>query len=187
MDQRPRMSTIQSSAPPTQTDLAWAAGFFDGEGWVMVTRKRSGDRMRFGLQVAVGQTSLEPLEKFQVWFGGRIHRLVDRPRSHPVWQWRVGSWMARAVLQQLLPFLVVKRAEAETAIRFQDWMDRPRQRDASGHRVTLSTEDIRLSEQFRIEIREIRSARTLRSSKREGVIRALASSSQPVEEVPASV
>lgn len=45
-----------------ETELAWAAGFFDGEGCTSV--KRSKDRKNIQLLVQVAQTDKRPLERF---------------------------------------------------------------------------------------------------------------------------
>jgi predicted transposase len=102
----------------TATDIAYAAGFFDGEGSINIkkpgkTPKSSGHR----LVVSVSQSKPAPLEWICERWGGGVRRL--RRRHKAAWEWSVGSKLAGAFLQDLLPFLMVKREEAIVAIEFQ--------------------------------------------------------------------
>ncbi len=49
-------------------ELAWAAGFFDGEGCVTLSRSRAGDPQR--LQMSVAQVDERPLRRFGEAIGG---------------------------------------------------------------------------------------------------------------------
>ena len=108
-----------------QTKLAWAAGFFDGEGCVAALegKTRTG-RLQHQLFLDATQSSIPPLSQLADIFGGRIH--PDRPRLNrltrrPIFHWRLyGAARVAHALASLLPYLVVKRPQAEAALELAD-------------------------------------------------------------------
>lgn len=97
--------------------LAYAAGFFDGEGSV-------GIGIVPGLRVTVAQTQTAPLIFMQELFGGSIKEL-HRPISGKAhwkrcWHWSLAAWNASDFLVRILPALKVKYVEAAMGILFQD-------------------------------------------------------------------
>ena len=104
-------------------ELAWAAGFFDGEGWVGVSNNY---KDRCYLRLAIGQTQLQPLQRFQKAIGGlgRLGRSVNTSCKHGSW-WKVNVSSfehVQAVGAMLWPFLCepkrVQFAEALSKARF---------------------------------------------------------------------
>lgn len=104
-------------------DLAYMAGFFDGEGTITLGLQcpipGTNDRtLQFG--VAVGQVRTESLKLFEEYFGIPMRR-VDRTKAmrpgvgyiHVIFY---RGWRARTVLECLSPFLIQKKAQAELAI-----------------------------------------------------------------------
>jgi hypothetical protein len=90
------------------TELAWAAGFFDGEGSTSLSHKK-GTRWAT-VRMSIGQTSPIPLERFQRAVGGlgKIHgpRKVANPNAKPQWYWTVAkSEDLRKVIDLLWEFL----------------------------------------------------------------------------------
>ncbi len=104
----------------TPTDLAWAAGFFDGEGSIYIARTgfyRERTRVLYRLEVTVSQVDPRPLERLCRMFGGNI--MVTGNPKHRAWaKWRVHNHRAVWVLRLLLPYLLNKREEAELATTF---------------------------------------------------------------------
>lgn len=96
--------------PPTSaTDLAWAAGFMDGE--AMVT-------YRSGTAVAsVSHCHLPTLQHLCDWFGGsiRYHESPNPRRKsvRPGFQWSVSGPHARAMLGMIRPFMREKRPQVD--------------------------------------------------------------------------
>ena len=91
-------------------DLAWAAGFFDGEGWA--------NRQGRGVQSRINQAGLngvpEVLTKFQRIVGvGRIHGPVIVDGKQPLYYWDATSRLdLMRVVERIGPWLCpVKRAE----------------------------------------------------------------------------
>ena len=103
----------------TETDLAWAAGFIDGEGSINVVpvwvrgHKRSG---LFRLQISVSGTVRKPLERLQSLFGGNIqyyHRAKEVRKDY--WQWFLYGKKAQDVLKSLYNQFTVKTRQAAIA------------------------------------------------------------------------
>lgn len=107
-------------------ELAWAAGFFDGEGSVFVNRKRNVRRSgRPGSEpyntvsvcLSVSQVEPAPLIRFADAVGGRRPTGPYKPRSvnsRPYYRWdAMGRPSVHRVLVTLWPYLTEpKRAQA---------------------------------------------------------------------------
>ena len=92
-------------------DSAWAAGFVDGEGCISLTSHRT-------LVLRVSQKDLRPLRKLKEMFGGSIR--PQKPTGCA--QWYLSSAYAVAAIQQMLPFLILKREQADVALL---WASQP--------------------------------------------------------------
>lgn len=115
----------------TQISDEYAAGFFDGEGCIMIARH--GPRQH-KLVVTISQLAenRRVLDRFTQRWGGHV-RSDTRPR--PIAVWRVEHALAADFLRDVLPYLDVKKDQAQLALEFQSrklaWheMDRPRLTD----------------------------------------------------------
>ena len=108
----------------SEIELAWAAGFFDGEGSVGISfhsTMRSGKRYRnHVLRVAVLNTHLQSILLFQTMFGGKVYRRkLTGMGKRQVWCWQAGSLKAIRFLESVQPYLKVKASHAIFAIAFQ--------------------------------------------------------------------
>ena len=91
--------------------IAWAAGFFDGEGYI---HPRQG-KTKYSLALVVSQCELSSLQRMQGLFGGSIYAPESRrnaPRRKPNWQWYAGNKRAKLALNEMLPYLTVKHERA---------------------------------------------------------------------------
>lgn len=98
--------------------LAWAAGFIDGEGTISMY-KRTDRRQEFRVRMSVVNTHKQSLERLQALFGGSIKPLhKDTPLRNwkPSFTWVIGERLAEAAIIQVLPYLFVKRPQAELAL-----------------------------------------------------------------------
>lgn len=110
----------------SQLDLAWSAGFVDGEGCIhirinMPTSTSKQRSPHFALILQVVNTNRPSLEKLQSIFkcgSIREHHASDVPARSAAYAWYCMSLHANRVIALLLPYLVVKRAEAEVALEF---------------------------------------------------------------------
>ena len=105
--------------------LAWAAGFFDGEGCVLVEMSRSPrskNGKRFRLHTTVTQTSLPCLEKYQEVFGGKIvaneYTTPNGRRWSVQYRWSVRDKEALVFLAAIHPYTVVKYDEITVALNY---------------------------------------------------------------------
>lgn len=105
-------------------DLAYAAGVVDSDGYIGVHRSDYAKRVRkdagqvvYIPRVQVKQVTLEAVDLLHSLFGG--HRYDGKPtakRGKPLLVWAVHSRMAGVVCEALLPYLRIKRRQAENAI-----------------------------------------------------------------------
>ena len=104
-----------------KTDLAWAAGFIDGEGTFTLTRRLK-PRLSYDLKISAGQTSIEPLEKLCSLFGGKsyMRRAPFGIHKKPMYGWQVCNKMAEKTARLLLPYLIVKKQRAILMLEYCD-------------------------------------------------------------------
>lgn len=113
------------------TDLAWAAGFFDGEGCVGINRLSKNGYTYYSFRLKVAQADKATLDHFAE-VVGVPEKVVKSVRSRVYkgskiqevyWTWEVTGVLAKHVGQLLLPYLVFKRDRMEFAMQFQALID----------------------------------------------------------------
>lgn len=110
----PKQYTATVSGQPwsNQTELAWCAGFFDGEGCFSLQTNGGYKWVR----VTIGQNNKVVLERFQAAVGGlgRIHKGAITKGGNQHWQFSVTKWGdVQLVVAFLWKFLSpVKRQQA---------------------------------------------------------------------------
>lgn len=97
--------------------VAWAAGFFDGEGSVGLFRARMGGKV-MTLRVRVGQKTREPLERFVLLWGGSIWHRKANGHQTEFYEWSKNSRPAYEALLEMEPYLVVKKPQVQVARDF---------------------------------------------------------------------
>ena len=106
------------------TERAWAAGFFDGEGSVGFSPYSSGGRKYHRPSVQVSQNHRAPLDRFQAAVGG-IGKVYgpygpykNQASTNPFWKYHAtGRTVTAAIFDALGPFLdSVKYAGFEDAL-----------------------------------------------------------------------
>ena len=133
-------------------DLAYIAGFFDGEGSITIHENwrpsPRGKSPNHTLQVAIGNTDDRVLIWLHSVFGGSL--IIRKPNLNPnhrrVTQWIIRSGGASDFLRSILPFLRMKEKQAKIGISFQSEKIRCR-------KSRLTKEEIDERERKRIEIR----------------------------------
>lgn len=120
-------------------ELAYMAGIVDGEGSISLVRtlqhhrsviKRNsrsngnphpGISERLVLTVAVGMTAGVIPNWLHEEFGGRLNYRVNKnPKWKNRWDWLASSQIGSEFLKAVLPYLILKKRQAELAIQFQD-------------------------------------------------------------------
>lgn len=104
-------------------DLAYFAGLFDGEGCIHIRRtKTKTQRVTYALVCKVSMCNFPALEQLHNSFGGslikeRKHKYSNR--NNKLWTWTASCVMAKNFLLQIVPFLRIKKEEADLALLFQ--------------------------------------------------------------------
>ena len=109
-----QQSLSQDEPGPTSTDIAWAAGLFEGEGWISCQRSRPNLRC-----IGIEMTDGDVMERFMkvVNYGRLIHKLYDSGKTSYRWQTSKHTVVAH-VLKLFLPYLGTRRSErANEALR----------------------------------------------------------------------
>src|SRR5690606_33190928 len=94
----------------TQLQWAWLAGMIDGDGCIR-TQSRDGAT----LFVRIGTRREETAEHLKATYGGSVYRGKSR-MGRPFWTWDAGSKWLSENLEQLIPYLVEKKAQAIVAL-----------------------------------------------------------------------
>lgn len=105
-----RRSVPNPTREATPVDIAWAAGFLEGEGHF---RRSFSSRDRHGSEnVAAAQVNLEPLLRLQELFGGSIStkNRIKWGLGY-IYQWQVSGHRARVVMGAVSPLLSLRRLE----------------------------------------------------------------------------
>lgn len=106
-----------------KTDLAYTAGIIDGEGCIHISRqwdKRYKGCYKYSLSVSVASTDEWLCKWLHFAWGGSVHYATkNNPKWRPSWVWQLSSKQACKFLKTILPYLRIKRPQAEIAIEFQ--------------------------------------------------------------------
>jgi hypothetical protein len=109
--------------PLSETDKAYLAGLFDGEGCINIRKGKSKKTRNpiFVLQVIVALSTGKDLEPWQRKTGlGQIYHI---PSSNKKWSdyyhWRISNLQAENFLRLIFPYLITKKRQANTAFSFR--------------------------------------------------------------------
>lgn len=138
---------MRASSENTSKSIGYLAGMIDGEGYISVSKgvtsqvtKRgyTSASPRYALNVAVTGTNLKLMQWLVGHFGGDYNQ--DKPnKDNPEWKnritWKIfGAHNKLLLLKLILPYLVMKRRQAELAIEFLEM---------NGERNPVKREEIR--------------------------------------------
>ena len=107
----------------TNTEAAWLAGFLDGEGCFAIYIQKRSSGIYYHPRVQATNTSQEVLETIKMMTGCGCIVSPEKTVEHwkPIHTWIVNNHQySRAVLEAVLPYLRVKRKQAEILIEFID-------------------------------------------------------------------
>ena len=122
--------------------IAYAAGLFDGEGYVSLNKGYKGYIMNVGLEMS----SITVVNRLVRWFGGTIYFRVPRKEGWKgLWTWRLTREEAVEFLERALPYLLVKDLEAQLGLFFADTFR------GYGAGFSIPTETVRIRD-FIIEV-----------------------------------
>ena len=108
-------------------DLAYIAGFLDGDGSIMILTQKKSDMKSpyFVLTITIANTN----EKVLFWLKKKIGGNLTTPKNRNIkskiigWKkiqmWRIREKRAENLVRQLLPYLIIKIKQAKLALKFQ--------------------------------------------------------------------
>lgn len=124
-------------------DIAWLAGIIDGEGSIFIMKQGRKDRerefnyiLRVSVQSSDGIMAQECMKITGI--GACFDAITSKENQSNTYKWQVSGKKAAHVLENLLPYLRVKREQALSAIEFQ--------RTAKKHWRQMTVEDYQKQE-----------------------------------------
>jgi hypothetical protein len=108
--------------PVNPERLAYAAGFFDGEGTVGIDRFRDHGyaSYRYRLRVRIPNTNAQVVQWFKDNFGGSIADQKKSGNRKPQTIWSTSGNNALQFIKMISPYLLVKQPAAKVAIQYQE-------------------------------------------------------------------
>lgn len=100
------------------TDLAYAAGYIDGDGCISIGKYKSENRIRFRHLIIINSTEIENLQWFQQIFGGSLTTKRKINSIHKPIHRYVIKGKNIDLIKQIKPFLVEKFEEFHTFEKF---------------------------------------------------------------------
>ena len=100
------------------TEAAWVAGLFEGEGSVVLCRSSNGTHRKY-VRLQLGSTDLDVLEKLKSYAGGSIYgpRQKEKESHKDFWIWMEGKQdRARELIQAMMPWLGERRKEKAMSV-----------------------------------------------------------------------
>jgi hypothetical protein len=103
------------------TVYAYAAGILDGEGCIRIAKhSRSDGGLKYSARITVVNTSMALLEWFVSKFGGRIYEHhAGSENWRQCYRYEISGYAAGELCKAVLPYLVIKRRQAEIVIGFK--------------------------------------------------------------------
>jgi len=133
-----------------ELDLAYYAGLVDGEGSIVIYwhgKTKNVQHYRYILHMNISNNNREIFDPLKAEFGGCVSKwpcppeLIGKRREH--WRFGISQRMCAKFLEQLLPYLRLKRPRAELALEFQR-----RMQPNATHAKPLSDEELKIRESF---------------------------------------
>ena len=144
--------------------LAYTAGIVDGEGSICIVKRRrhginSGRSTQYFILVSVVQKDGSVIDWLKGNFDGNVV-LKNKANDGSDWiyQWRIQDKKAYEFLKLIFPFLLVKKSQAELAIRFQERLKFARKKnvDINGHYIPLTEHELSQREEIFLEIKRLK-------------------------------
>jgi len=109
-----------------EEDLAYGAGFFDGDGNIYV-RKRKGKKeiwnSTYSIATSIGNTNKDVIIWLKDKFGGGIRNHIKQKDYHKqAYQWRISDKKSYNFLKLVYPYLILKKYQAKLSIEFYEYM-----------------------------------------------------------------
>jgi len=109
----------------SQDQLAYMAGIIDGEGSISIDVQSPNKTRKYhyySIRMNIINTNLELMEWLVKNFGGNLYKNRKVEKRKQVYKWSIYSRKAAEILQQTLPYMIVKKPHAIILIEFMDSM-----------------------------------------------------------------
>jgi hypothetical protein len=128
-----------------KTDLAYCAGLIDGEGSIGVYKYKTSVSRAYAGHLAVSMTRRESLDKIAEVAGGVVYTQKFKTKANKaIYTWKLNIRKAVVFLKRILPYLIVKRKNAENLIAYDTCLRVDYQRRGGGRRkLSLDEETAR--------------------------------------------
>lgn len=136
---------------------AYAAGLIDGEGCIRIEKRKARNNRsdNYFLSICLYQKDGRMVDWLFGNFGGKVYSVIMPPgkineNGGTIYQWRILNRKALEFLKKILPFLTVKKSQAEIGIRF-GWKlkDRTGRRNGMGRVEKLTDNELKEKEELK--------------------------------------
>lgn len=142
--------------PPTREqspyDLAYLAGIFDGEGCIIIS-----PGPQHQIRMDVTNTHRGVIDWLRDTFGGRV-QATKRGQYRRIYRWGASHRRAVALLKFLLPYLHVKKEQAELAIAYQEHRDTTLLTDGRNLKAGVPPDEYAIREGYRQRLSALKQA-----------------------------
>lgn len=131
---------VRSDKLMSPAEAAYIAGLLDGEGTVCLAARKDKDCRNhfFYPRVQISNTSLDLLDRvLEITGNGYVTRSSSPEGQKPGYVWKIGARQARYILPQVLPYLVLKRRQAEIVIQQGELLEEDRRCRRSDTRLAI--------------------------------------------------
>lgn len=103
--------------------ICYMAGIIDGEGSIQI-EIQSKNHVRkvdyFSIRLLVINTDLNLMKWLELIYGGKISKRKLIPNRRQCYKWNICSFRAADILKECLPYMIVKKRQAEVLIEFMN-------------------------------------------------------------------
>lgn len=97
------------------------ATILDCEGWITISHIKNVRGIGLCLTLGVGNTNSNLTDWLKDTFGGSVYKTTRKSIQHKdYYTWRIHAVKAAAILREVLPYMLLKTAQANLAITFQE-------------------------------------------------------------------
>ena len=157
-------------AAVSDIDKARLAAYIDGEGSIYINKQGAlGGRKKtpqYSLSLMIGNTDVRLMTWLKSTFDGSVYHVKYEKCKHlgkkPIMRWQVNERMAEVILKACVPYMIMKKQQAEVGIAFMLLkQDRQiRMRDSLGRirREPLSDAELSQRHALKMEIQRLNKA-----------------------------
>lgn len=149
-------------------DLAWMAGFVDGEGCLTISRQIRKDRPSpsYRASITITNTKKSALDIFETYYGGNVYDVMENRTDKRKVKWaNAYCWYctvgrAKEFLEDILPYLRIKNDQARIILEFINTKNgflRKKRLNKRGGSSPLSCDEINHREGLRLAVQGLNS------------------------------